>query len=336
MRWPITCAAASPCSSAERSSSRAASCAAASSPRTTWTHELPVQGREELRDVAQLAAQLARPRVGAARLRRREALRGDQRLAQRELQLELAPLTLGLRRAGPPAAPAPRSAARPPRPSPSARAPAARPAASSRPPRSASPASAQWWASSSGSASAVSGKRSSSTSAMRACSSLPPALEQALVGRVPHQRVLEGVARLRRRRRARKTSPARDELVERRRQLGLAAAPPPRPAARGRTRGRSRRRPAPPPWPRASRSSRAISESCSVAGIASGAGGRPRVAVASSAQAGLEHRLGQLLDEQRHPVGPRRRSRSSTSAGSALPPVTRSTIASACRRGRGG
>ena len=57
--------------------------------------EAPVQGREELRDVAQLAAQLASPGVGAARLRRREALRGDRRLAQRELQAELAPLTLG-------------------------------------------------------------------------------------------------------------------------------------------------------------------------------------------------------------------------------------------------
>ena len=95
MRCPVTRAAASPRSSAERSSSRAASCATASSPRWKWTHESPVQGREELRDVAQLAAQLASPGVGAARLRRREALRGDRRLAQRELQAELAPLTLG-------------------------------------------------------------------------------------------------------------------------------------------------------------------------------------------------------------------------------------------------
>ena len=57
--------------------------------------EAPVQGREELRDVAQLAAQLASPGVGAPRLRRREAPRGDRRLAQRELQAELASLTFG-------------------------------------------------------------------------------------------------------------------------------------------------------------------------------------------------------------------------------------------------
>ena len=58
-------------------------------------HGSPVQGREELRDVAQLAAQLAGPGVGAARLRCRDALRGDQRRAQHELQAELAPPTLG-------------------------------------------------------------------------------------------------------------------------------------------------------------------------------------------------------------------------------------------------
>ena len=44
------------------------------------------------------------------------------------------------------------------------------------------------------------------------------------------------------------------------------------------------------------RSSRAISEACSEAGTAA-----PR-----SRRTGLQHRLGQLLDEQRHPVGPGR------------------------------
>ena len=44
------------------------------------------------------------------------------------------------------------------------------------------------------------------------------------------------------------------------------------------------------------RSSRAISEACSEAGTAAAAPRRAR----------LQHRLGQLLDEQRHPVGPGR------------------------------
>ena len=40
-------------------------------------------------------------------------------------------------------------------------------------------------------------------------------------------------------------------------------------------------------------------------------------------QARFEHRLGQLLDEQRHAVGLRATICSTISAGSALPPVTR-------------
>ena len=49
---------------------------------------------------------------------------------------------------------------------------------------------------------------------------------------------------------------------------------------------------------------------------------------------GLEHRPGKLLDEQRHAVGRVPRSASSTSAGKALPSVTRATIAAAWRRPR--
>ena len=77
----------------------------------------------------------------------------------------------------------------------------------------------------------------------------------------------------------------------------------------------------------ARRSSRAISESCSVAGMANGGSGPQRVAVARvPEQAGLEHRLGQLLDEQRHAVG-LGDDLISTSAGSGLPRRGRSTIA---------
>ena len=54
-----------------------------------------VQGREDLRDITQLAAKLARTGVGATGLRRRKASRGKRRLAQRELKDKLAPLTLG-------------------------------------------------------------------------------------------------------------------------------------------------------------------------------------------------------------------------------------------------
>ena len=128
--------------------------------------EAAVEGREELRRVAQLAAQLARPGVGAAGLRRGEAPGGERRLAERDPQAELAPPALRRRRAGSPAPPAPRSGARPPRPSRSARAPAPPARCQWSTARSARPASAQCRASSSGSASAVSGKRSSSARAI--------------------------------------------------------------------------------------------------------------------------------------------------------------------------
>ena len=49
----------------------------------------------------------------------------------------------------------------------------------------------------------------------------------------------------------------------------------------------------------------------------------------SCEQAGFEHRLGQLLDEQRHALGPLQDRLGHDSAGSARPPVTASTNAAA-------
>ena len=62
-----------------------------------------------------------------------------------------------------------------------------------------------------------------------------------------------------------------------------------------------------PSSPVARRSSRAISESCSVAGIASGGSGTGRAHSGPSrswSKPGFQHHLGQLLHKQRHPIGP--------------------------------
>ena len=64
------------------------------------------------------------------------------------------------------------------------------------------------------------------------------------------------------------------------------------------------------------RSSRAISEACSDRQPAQRTAGRP-----GREQPGLEHRLGQLLHEQRHPVGPAG-DLAQHRRGSALPPAT--------------
>ncbi len=53
---------------------------------------------EELLGLADLFAQLARPREGSVRLRNRVAFRGDQRAAQRDLQFDLLPVPLRVRK----------------------------------------------------------------------------------------------------------------------------------------------------------------------------------------------------------------------------------------------
>src|SRR5918998_2402676 len=58
-------------------------------------HGLAVQDRKDLRDVAQVTAQLASPGVGATRLRSRKSLCGNGGPTERELQAEFALLTLG-------------------------------------------------------------------------------------------------------------------------------------------------------------------------------------------------------------------------------------------------
>ena len=95
MRNPVTCAAVSPRSSARRNSSRATSCDVGQFAALEVEHGLAVQDRKDLRDVAQVAAQLASPSVGAAGLRSRKSLGGNGGPAECELQAEFALLTLG-------------------------------------------------------------------------------------------------------------------------------------------------------------------------------------------------------------------------------------------------
>ena len=126
--------------------------------------------------------------------------------------------------------------------------------------------------SSSGCASAVSGNCSSSTWAMRAWSCWRLDLEQGAVGGVLDQRVLEGVGRLGRRAAA-EDQLGGDQLVER-----GAAAPSSGRSATAASSSWENSRPIAAPicatsLTGARRSSRAISESCSVAGIASGGSG---------------------------------------------------------------
>jgi hypothetical protein len=52
-----------------------------------------------------------------------------------------------------------------------------------------------------------------------------------------------------------------------------------------------------------SRSRRPSSEACKVAGTASEDGGTADIRHGAATGAGLDHRLGQLLDKERHPVG---------------------------------
>ena len=135
---------------------------------------------------------------------------------------------------------------------------------------------------------------------------LPLALEQRVVGGILHQRVLEGVGGIRRR------AAAIDQPG-----LGQLARAPPRAVRRCSAEMRAsssyeNSRPMHAPiWTMsftgARRSSRASSESRSEVGMASdGQRGLQRVLIARLAQQSrLEHRLGQLLDKQRHPVGVR-------------------------------
>ena len=58
-------------------------------------HRMAVQDRKDLRDVAQVAAQLASPGVGATRLRSRKSLGGNGGPAESELQAKFALLPLG-------------------------------------------------------------------------------------------------------------------------------------------------------------------------------------------------------------------------------------------------
>ena len=71
--------------------------------------------------------------------------------------------------------------------------------------------------------------------------------QQRAIGGVLHQRVLEEVARQRRRALPEQQA-CLNETVQRRRQLPLRASAPPPPAGRGRTPARSPPRSAPPPW----------------------------------------------------------------------------------------
>ena len=137
---------------------------------------------------------------------------------------------------------------------------------------------------------------------MRAWSCWRRDLRQGAVGRVLDQGMLEGVGRVGRRA-VTEHELGRDQLVQGGLQLRLGRS------ATAASSAWENSRPMAAPicatsLTRASRSRRASSESCSVAGIASGGRGRELVVVAGVAkQAGLEHRLGQLLDEQRHAVG---------------------------------
>ena len=195
---------------------------------------------------ALLAAALALERR-LGRSPRPRAARGQEAGAQDALQLELAA------RAGTPAGKRAsslqrRCAAAPPLPPwPSGRRTGGAAARQWSTALSSSPASTQCRASSSGSASATSGNRSSSTRAIRACSRCRSRLEQALVGGVAHQRVLEACSSPPAARPARKTSSAAGEPVQRRPQLRPPAPARRPPAAGRRTRARCRPPPAPPP-----------------------------------------------------------------------------------------
>ena len=106
-----------------------------------------------------------------------------------------------------------------------------------------------------------------------------------------------------------------------------AAAAPPRPGARGRTRGRSPRRSAPPPSPAPAGRGGPCSESCSVVGI----GERRQRAVEHVAVAVLAQQPGSstaLVSSSTNSGTPSVLATicSSSSAGSALPPATCSTM----------
>ena len=123
--------------------------------------------------------------------------------------------------------------------------------------------------------------------------------QQRAVGRVLDERMLEEISRMRRRAR-RDKQPRMNEAVQRMSQARLPARPPPQPEQmHAKTPGRSPRRFARRPWPLPSRSSRAISEACRLAGTASAGDGmlpRPRAPCAFALR--LQHRLRHLLDEQ--------------------------------------
>ena len=131
----------------------------------------------------------------------------------------------------------------------------------------------------------------------------PPWLaQQRAIGRILNKRVLEQISRMRRRRLGEKQT-----STER-----AGQAPRPAPSRSGRATAARRRmgklppdaprRSAPPPWPLPSRSSRAISEACKLAGTASAGEGRATRAFRRALALRLQHRLRHLLDEQRNAV----------------------------------
>ena len=127
---------------------------------------------------------------------------------------------------------------------------------------------------------------------MRACSSLPPRLEQALVGGVAHQRVLEAVGRLGR------LPPREDQLrrgkpVQGGPQLGL-----------GQGRDRREQRVGELPADAGCHLRHLLDPGHPVQPGHQRGVQRGRHRRARFGRARLQHRLGQLLDEQRHPVGP--------------------------------
>ncbi len=157
--------------------------------------------------------------------------------------------------------------------------------------------------------------------------------QQGRIGRILHQGMLEEVLGVAAACRGDTDQLGIDQAVERVFQIRLRPLRHRPRSAHARTHGRSPRRSARPSRIGPSRSSRAISEACKVAGIARlGSGLAAKTAPTSIVEiAAFDHRLGQFLDEQRHTVGALDDLLDDLLGQAALPPVMPASSRRRCR-----
>ena len=329
MRCPTTSATRPPCSSAKRSNFRPTLCAAASLARCQRSTDCPSRAREEL-CASPTPTEFACPGVGSLRFRCGESLAASRPDPARAVGRARA-VDARIYRANAPTALVPCPAGQSPRPSQNPGAPALPALCHFSIAFSTRPACSKWCASTSGWLSATSGNCSSSTCAIwRGAAALAP--EQALVGRVLDQGVLEAVGRFRRR------AAAEDQLGRRPAGRARVAAPPLDGRRPQRAIAWENSRPiaapicatsltgASDPAGRSSESRRSRGWRAAAAGPKARSDrpsslSRPdssTVLVSSSTNSGTPSVFATIC--------------ASTSSGSALPPTTRSTIAAPSRR----